>query len=132
MTSLNHSELLEMAVAAAQASYSPYSKYRVGAAVVTGDGVVVTGANIENAAYGASVCAETNAITSAIAAGATSIDTVAVVCLDGDACTPCGNCRQVMREFGVQTVVMRGGNGMPVTMALADLLPESFGPEFLK
>jgi len=123
--------LLDLAAAAAELSYSPYSNFRVGAAVVTDAGVVVSGANIENAAYGASVCAETNAITTAAAGGARRIDVVAVVCLDGDLCTPCGNCRQVMREFGVQRVVMRTTEGEPRSVPLENLLPESFGPEAL-
>ena len=123
--------LLDLAAAAAELSYSPYSGFRVGAAIVTDAGDVVSGANIENAAYGASVCAETNAITSAAAGGARRIDVVAVVCLDGDLCTPCGNCRQVMREFGVKRVVMRTAEGGSRSVPLEDLLPESFGPEAL-
>jgi len=123
--------LLDLAAAAAELSYSPYSGFRVGAAIVTDSGDVVSGANIENAAYGASVCAETNAITSAAAGGARRIDVVAVVCLDGDLCTPCGNCRQVMREFGVKRVVMRTAEGGSRSVPLEDLLPESFGPEAL-
>ena len=123
--------LLDLAAAAAELSYSPYSGFRVGAAIVTDSGDVVSGANIENAAYGASVCAETNAITSAAAGGARRIDVVAVVCLDGDLCTPCGNCRQVMREFGVKRVVMRMAEGGSRSVPLEDLLPESFGPEAL-
>lgn len=123
--------LLDLAAAAAELSYSPYSKFRVGAAIVTDTGDVISGANIENAAYGASVCAETNAITSAAAAGARRIEVVAVVCLDGDLCTPCGNCRQVMREFGVKRVVMRTAEGDPRSVPFEDLLPESFGPEAL-
>ena len=124
-------ELLDLAEAAAARAYTPYSGFRVGAAVVTGDGEVVTGANIENAAYGACVCAETNAITTAVAAGARRIRTVAVACLDGDLCTPCGNCRQVMREFGVERVVLRDAAGDPWILTLEQLLPESFGPEAL-
>ena len=124
-------ELLDLASAAAERSYSPYSQFRVGAAIVTGDGDVISGANIENAAYGASVCAETNALTTAAAAGSRRVPVVAVVCLDGDPCTPCGNCRQVMREFGVERVIMRGAAGTTLTMTLAELLPESFGPEAL-
>ena len=124
-------ELLDLASAAAERSYSPYSQFRVGAAIVTEDGDVISGANIENAAYGASVCAETNAITTAAAVGSRRVRVVAVVCLDGDPCTPCGNCRQVMREFGVERVIMRGAAGTTLTMSLAELLPESFGPEAL-
>ncbi|MCL1600398.1 MAG: cytidine deaminase, partial [Actinomycetia bacterium] len=103
-----------------------------GAVVVLPDGSTVEGCNVENAAYGASVCAEVNAITTAVAAGATRIDTVAVVCLDGALCTPCGNCRQVMREFGVRRILMRDVDGTPVEFSLEELLPESFGPESLE
>jgi cytidine deaminase len=124
-------ELMHQAADAAEGSYSPYSHFRVGAAIVTDTGAVVTGANVENAAFGASICAEANAITSAIARGAESISTVAVVCLDGDPCTPCGNCRQIMREFGVEKVILRTPQGDPHPVTLEDLLPMSFGPEAL-
>jgi cytidine deaminase len=124
-------DLLALAAEAAGRSYSPYSKFRVGAVAVTPDGSVYTGANIENAAYGATICAEANAITTAAAEGVRRIDTVAVVCLDGDLCTPCGNCRQIMREFGVKTVVMQNPDGSPNPVPLEDLLPMSFGPEAL-
>lgn len=123
--------LLEQAESIAARAHVPYSLFRVGAIVVLPDGSTYAGCNVENAAYGASVCAEVNAITTAIANGATEIDTVAVVCLDGSPCTPCGNCRQVMREFGVRRIVIRDGEGSPVELALSDLLPMSFGPEAL-
>lgn len=121
--------LLEAAEEAAAHSYAPYSSFRVGAAIVDSDGVVHTGANIENAAYGATVCAEANAVTTAAATGVRKIDTVAVVCLDGDLCTPCGDCRQILREFGVESVIMRDHAGRPLIVTLEDLLPMSFGPE---
>lgn len=125
-------QLLDAAVDAAGRSYSPYSRFRVGAAIVTDDGDVVTGANIENAAYGASVCAETNAITTAAAKGTRKVDTVAVACLDVAPCTPCGNCRQVMREFGVERVILQTADGAPWILTLEELLPQSFGPEALE
>ncbi|MCL1592931.1 MAG: cytidine deaminase [Actinomycetia bacterium] len=124
-------ELLKKAAEVAERSYSPYSRFRVGAVVITNDGSVATGANIENAAFGASICAEANAITNAVSAGATSIDTVAIVCLDGAPCTPCGNCRQIMREFGVDRIILRSEGGDPLVLSLEDLLPMSFGPEAL-
>lgn len=126
-------ELLDLATEVATRSYSPYSSFRVGAAILTADGSVITGANIENAAFGASVCAETNAITTAAAQGHRKVDVVAVVCLDGELCTPCGNCRQVMREFRVERVVMESPEAADGTRSvpLGDLLPESFGPEAL-
>jgi cytidine deaminase len=129
MTDPTAHELLEAAADAATRSYSPYSSFRVGAVVVDSDGGIHTGANIENAAYGATVCAEANAVTTAAAQGVRKIDTVAVVCLDGDLCTPCGNCRQILREFGVDTVILRNPDGSPNTVPLEDLLPKSFGPE---
>jgi cytidine deaminase len=124
-------ELLTAAREAAERSYSPYSGFRVGAAAIASDGSIVTGANIENAAYGATICAEANAVTTAAAAGARKIDRVAVACLDGDLCTPCGNCRQILREFGVSTVILEGPDGSAHPVSLDDLLPMSFGPEAL-
>jgi cytidine deaminase len=118
--------LVAQARKAAETSYSPYSKFRVGAVVVTDDGTVFSGANVENAAYGSSVCAEANAITTAIGSGARSISTVAVACLDGDDCTPCGNCLQMMREFGVERIITEHGEH-----TLDEMLPYSFGPESL-
>jgi len=129
---VDDAELLNRAVEAAEGSYSPYSKFRVGAVVVTNDGDVVSGANIENAAFGASICAEANAISNAIAAGATAIESIAVVCLDGDLCTPCGNCRQIMREFNVQRILLRTSGGATQVLSVEDLLPMSFGPEALE
>ena len=124
--------LIDEASTAAENSYSPYSHYRVGAVVVTADGQEFLGCNIENAAYGASICAEANAITTAAAQGVREIDTVAVTCLDGDACSPCGNCRQIMREFNVCRVILTDDAGEPVEYALEELLPRSFGPEDLR
>ncbi len=124
--------LIAAAAAAARQSYSPYSRYRVGAVVVASNGAEYTGCNVENAAYGASICAEANAITNAVADGVREIDTVAVTCLDGDGCSPCGNCRQIMREFGVRRVILTDPAGDPLEYALDDLLPRSFGPEDLQ
>jgi len=123
--------LIADARSAAEQSYSPYSRFRVGAALVAADGTEYTGCNVENAAYGSSVCAEANAITTAAANGVRKIDTLAVVCLDGEGCSPCGNCRQLMREFGVETVILTDEDGVPTEYSLTDLLPHSFGPESL-
>ncbi|VAW07492.1 Cytidine deaminase [hydrothermal vent metagenome] len=129
---MTDAELLDRAAVVAASSYSPYSHFRVGAAVVTDAGEVITGANIENAAFGASICAEANAITTAVGRGARAIAVVAVVCLDGELCTPCGNCRQIMREFQVERVILRAPDGSPVVVTIEDLLPMSFGPEALR
>jgi cytidine deaminase len=128
---MTDAQLLALATDAAQRSYSPYSHFRVGAVVVTDAGTIVSGANIENAAYGSSICAEANAITTAVAGGAASITMVAVVCLDGELCTPCGNCRQIMREFSVERIVLRDPDGSPHPVTLEDLLPMPFSPEAL-
>ena len=128
---IDNASLLERAESIAAKAHVPYSHFRVGAAVVLPDGSIYEGCNVENAAYGASVCAEVNAITTAVASGAVQIDTIAVVCLDGAPCTPCGNCRQVMREFGIKRILMRDADGSPIEFTLADLLPMSFGPEAL-
>jgi len=130
---MNESQrLIAEARRVAENSYSPYSHFRVGAVVVAADGSEYTGCNIENAAYGASICAEANAITTAAANGVREIHTVAVTCLDGEGCTPCGNCRQIMREFGVKRVILTDESGAPVEYELDELLPMSFGPEDLE
>lgn len=125
-------DLYEMAQGAAEKAYAPYSNFRVGAAVVADDGRVFTGCNVENAAYGAAICAEGNAISSAAAAGVRKIDTVVIACLDAGECYPCGNCRQLMREFSVDTVVAQDGTGSLRVHGFDDILPHSFGPESLE
>jgi cytidine deaminase len=125
-------ELVARARSVARNSYSPYSSFRVGAVVVA-DGVEYVGTNVENASYGATVCAEASAIAAAAVAGVRTIDTVAVGCLDADECYPCGNCRQLMREFSVERVVVQDPSGSGVRVhALDELLPHSFGPESLE
>jgi cytidine deaminase len=122
-------ELLEAARAAARSSYSPYSKFRVGAAVRAG-GRVFLGANVENASYGLTVCAERNAVFAAVLAGCTTVEAIAVACVDApegsshELLTPCGACRQVLAEFAggdVPVAIDRVGR---VTMD--DLLPLAF------
>ncbi len=123
--------LLDRARRAAANAYAPYSKFRVGAIVVTPEGDEIVGVNVENAAFGATICAEANAISSAAAAGVRKIDTIAVGCLDAAECYPCGNCRQLMREFEVERVIVQGQGGRMRVHTLEDLLPHSFGPEHL-
>ncbi len=128
---MSDAQLLAAARAAAERAYAPYSKFRVGAAVLAANGSVYTGANVENAAYPSTLCAEAVAIGHAVASGARELEAVAAVCLDGPGCSPCGQCRQRMREFGVERVVTENGAGEPVVRPLAELLPDSFGPESL-
>lgn len=127
----DYEDLMGVARTAAEQAYAPYSRFRVGVVVVADDGRTFTGCNVENAAYGSAICAEANAISTAAAAGVRSIATVVVACPDGTECYPCGNCRQLMREFDTQTVVVQGPRGGVRTHAFADLFPHSFGPEDL-
>lgn len=127
----DYADLYQQARDAAANAYAPYSNFHVGAIVVAGDGRLFSGCNVENAAYGSGICAEGNAISSAAAAGVRKIDTVIVACLDGGECYPCGNCRQLMREFSVDTVVVQDGNGALRVHDFASILPHSFGPESL-
>lgn len=123
-------ELAAAARAAADGSYSPYSKFRVGAVVVGSGGEVFTGANVENAAYPSSTCAEANAITTAVAQGVRRIDTVAVACIDADSVDggyPCGRCLQIMSEFGVERVIVSSADGSELRQhTMEELLPHRF------
>ena len=123
--------LLAHAAEAAEHAYVPYSRFRVGAVAVTADGRRFVGVNVENAAYGSTICAEGSATSAAVTAGARDIDTVAVYSLDGHDCFPCGNCLQLMHEFGVATVIVADAAGAPVAYPLEALLPHGFGPESL-
>lgn len=122
-------ELIEHARSAAQGSYSPYSRFRVGAAVLGSDGSVTTSANVENGAYPVSQCAEANAVSYAVSHGVRSIAMVAVACIDAadvDGAYPCGRCRQIMSEFDVQTIIVAAGAGPHRTHTIDDLLPHRF------
>ncbi|MEX0864971.1 MAG: cytidine deaminase [Acidimicrobiia bacterium] len=127
---MRNEELVSVARAAATSSYSPYSNFRVGAVVVGSNGETFTGANVENAAYPASSCAEATAISTAVAQGVRKIDTVAVACIDADdveGAYPCGRCRQIMSEFDVDTVVVTAGDGSEIRQhTLDELLPHRF------
>lgn len=128
--------LYAAALAARDNAYAPYSRFKVGAAVMTPDGAIYAGANVENAAYPVGTCAEAGAISAMVAAGGREIVAVAVVGGepgDGTLCTPCGACRQRIREFApTETPVhICGPEGLRRTLTLAQLLPLSFGPENL-
>ncbi len=124
-------ELVEMARRAAEAAYAPYSDFCVGAVAVADDGRRFVGVNVENAAYGSTICAEAAAIAAAATAGVRQVDTIAVGCLSVAECYPCGNCRQLMSEFGVTRVVVQDPDNGAREHSLEDLLPHSFGPESL-
>ena len=112
-------------------AYAPYSSFRVGAAVLAG-GKVFGGANIENASYPLSVCAERNAVAAAVLAGERSIEAVAVVAGDEEPTPPCGGCRQVLNEFGPEMlVVCESTSGRRAEWTLSAILPQAFGPSNL-
>jgi len=138
MTEKEKLELVNRAVLARKASYSPYSNFAVGAALLTEDGEIFTGANIESAAYTPTVCAERVAFFSAVHSGKRNFKAIAVVGgkRDGDITSftaPCGVCRQVMAEFadGDFEIILYDGKELK-SYTLAELLPESFGQSNLK
>jgi cytidine deaminase len=130
-------QLIAAAREATKHAYAPYSKFYVGAAILTADGNTFTGCNVENASYGLTICAERNAIFAAVAAGASDpsgattqgkikLQAVAVVNAQKVPCSPCGACRQVIAEFGRDVVVYyQGENGMKES-TIAELLPDGF------
>ena len=125
--------LMELALEARERSYSPYSKFQVGACILTEDGRTFQGCNFENASYGATICAERCAASSAIINGARRFTAIAIVGSAGYA-WPCGICRQVLNEFGggKLRVIVGDPEGQNLQVrSLSELLPESFGPEDL-
>ena len=115
-------KLFDEAVAAADRAYAPYSRFHVGAAVRARDGRVITGVNVENAAYPLGVCAEKSAIVAAVAAGYRPGDLEAI----GITASPCGGCRQWLHEFRVGEVSYRRANGEIATVTPGDLLPDTW------
>ena len=126
-------ELFGLALDVQRRAHVPYSHFPVGAALRTPNGRVFVGANVENAAYPEGMCAEASAIAAMASAGERVIDTIVTVC-DGDALsTPCGGCRQKIREFATASTVVHaaGPEGIRASYRIADLLPDGFGPENL-
>jgi cytidine deaminase len=123
--------LVADAHAARAKAYAPYSRFSVGAAVATEAGLF-SGANVENASYSLSICAERVAAATAVAGGARTIEAVAVVSSSSRPTPPCGACRQFLSEFNPEmTVVSEADDGQRRQWRLADLLPDAFGPEDL-
>lgn len=118
--------LIERAIEARQRAYAPYSKYRVGAALRTKSGKVFTGVNVENAAYPSSICAERTAVFKAVSEGEREFEVIAVVTENGG--SPCGGCRQVLAEFGLDMVVLIADSKGQVAKqtTVGELLPEAF------
>jgi cytidine deaminase len=126
-------ELFASAEAAQGKAYAPYSRFKVGAALRTQSGAVYAGCNVENAAYPQGSCAEAGAIAAMALAGERRIAEILVIG-DGDAlCTPCGGCRQRIREFADPSTLIHiaGPEGVRAKFTLDELLPESFGPDHL-
>ena len=120
--------LIATARDASARAYCPYSRFRVGAAVLTESGAIVAGCNVENASYGLTMCAERNAVFQAVAAGARRVRAVAVFTPTPRPTAPCGACRQVLNEFGDAEVISACDGPEVARHSLADLLPNAFGP----
>lgn len=131
LTDEERQALIELANEARRRAYAPYSKYPVGAALRTSAGRLYTGCNVENAAYPQCMCAERVAIFKAVSEGETQFDVIAIVTPNGG--SPCGGCRQVLAEFGLDTIVLiADGEGQLLSeLPIGDLLPGAFGPEDL-
>ena len=124
--------LIQKAIEAREYSYSPYSHVKVGAALLTKEEKIFTGCNVENASYGLTICAERTAIFKAVSEGYREFKAIAIVLDDEQLGYPCGACRQVIREFSQDiTIIMANTKGEYKISTIEELLPYSFGPEFL-
>lgn len=120
-------KLIKAALAAREMAYAPYSRFRVGAALLTAEGKVYTGCNVENASYGLTVCAERVALFKAVSEGSRKFAALAVVSDSTIHCVPCGACRQVLAEFGRDLKIFMGNSqGNYIAMTLEELLPLAF------
>lgn len=126
-----HNDLLDVARKFQARAYAPYSNYHVGAVVVTGDGSVFGGANVENASYGLAICAERSAAVSAVSAGHRDLQEIYVVGPHDAAVTPCGACRQFLNEFNPKMKVHCAVPNGVYSTTLDELLPGAFGPDDL-
>jgi cytidine deaminase len=131
LTDQERQHLIQLANEVRRNAYVPYSKYRVGAALRAKSGRVFTGVNVENAAYPTTMCAERTAVFKAVSEGEREFDVIAVVTDNGG--SPCGSCRQVLAEFGLDIIVLiADGNGkLNYEMSVSELLPEAFTPQHL-
>ena len=119
-------KLIQVAIEMRKQSYSPYSNFAVGAAVLSNDGYIYGGCNIENASYGLTNCAERTAIFNAVSDGKRNISAIAVVADTDRPCSPCGACRQVIGEFKIPCIIMANLKGEYKKVTLEELLPFSF------
>lgn len=126
--SMKYEELLNFAKQASKNAYAPYSKFPVGACVLTENEKIYTGCNFENSSFGLTICAERNAVGSAINDGEKSIRAIAIFSPNKDNCTPCGACRQVLNEFKSKEgldIIVQNGAGIKI-YTIEELLPETF------
>jgi cytidine deaminase len=129
-TTWSQKDLVAQAIAARENGYAPYSNYKVGAALLAKSGQVYTGCNVENAVYPLTICAERVAVVKAVCEGERSFIAIAVATENGG--SPCGSCRQTLREFGRKTVVLIADTaGNYRETSVADLLPDSFSSKDL-
>jgi cytidine deaminase len=124
--------LMDAAREASRNAYAPYSNFHVGAAILTEDGTIHAGCNVENASYGLAICAERNAAAAMVLANPEDheIELIAVFSPDVSPCFPCGACRQVLREFGCKELVVEEASSLHL-YSFEEILPHSFGPEVL-
>jgi len=129
---MTRNELKAIAISMLDRAYCPYSHFPVGAALECSDGTVFTGCNIENAAYSPTICAERTAVVKAVSEGHRDFVRIVVAGRSKDPCVPCAVCRQVLREFAPNIeIICLNSDGAEVVHTLPELLPHSFGPEFL-
>ena len=129
---MTREELKAAAVTMLDRAYCPYSHFAVGAALECADGTVFTGCNIENAAFSPTICAERTAVAKAVSEGHTDFVLIVVAGRCESFCVPCGVCRQVLREFAPDMeIICLNSKGEEQVFTLSELLPHSFGPEFL-
>ena len=127
---MTNEELVKKALSARQQAYAPYSGYAVGAALLSTDGEVFTGCNVESASYSATICAERVALVNAVSGGKRHFSKLAVAGPGSAYCTPCGICRQMLHEFSKELVLLCANeHGQYTTHTLAELLPFAFGAE---
>lgn len=125
-------KLVEAAIDIKDKAYAPYSHFKVGAAILCKDGSIIAGCNVENASYGATICAERSALCSAITSGKSGFEAIAIVGSGDDFCYPCGICRQVLSEFNVDMDVFSlKSDGSYIVNKLNELLPNNFGAKDL-
>jgi len=125
-------ELIAIATDVRENAHAPYSGFRVGAALLTSDGSVVPGCNVENSSYSLTCCAERSAVFAAVTAGHTDFAAIAIVA-DGNAVPPCGACRQVLSEFNPSLpIILTDQHGNPRILTLTNLLPEPFSADYMK